>query len=100
MQVRILAAARLRRQRGPGARFALWWAYGRRTVASFASLAAAGLPATPFTRGNSMAQQKNAARAGSFSIGGVLPVHRLGFGAMRVTGRGVWGPPADRPEAL
>ncbi|THD50096.1 MAG: oxidoreductase [Bradyrhizobium sp.] len=35
-----------------------------------------------------------------FSIGGALPVHRLGFGAMRVTGRGVWGEPADREEAL
>jgi pyridoxine 4-dehydrogenase len=38
--------------------------------------------------------------AGTFRIGGALPVHRLGFGAMRVTGRGIWGPPADRAEAL
>src|SRR4051794_39381354 len=35
----------------------------------------------------------------TFSIGGDLPVNRLGFGAMRVTGRGIWGPPADLPEA-
>lgn len=38
--------------------------------------------------------------AGTFRIGGDLPVHRLGFGAMRITGRGVWGPPPDRAEAL
>jgi aryl-alcohol dehydrogenase-like predicted oxidoreductase len=47
-----------------------------------------------------MAQQTNAARAGTFSIGGTLAVHRLGFGAMRITGRGIWGGPADRAEAL
>ena len=34
-----------------------------------------------------------------FTIGGDLEVHRLGFGAMRVTGRGIWGPPADPDEA-
>ena len=38
--------------------------------------------------------------SGTFSIGGDLTVHRLGFGAMRVTGPGIWGPPADRDEAL
>jgi pyridoxine 4-dehydrogenase len=42
----------------------------------------------------------NAAKSGIFKIGGEIPVHRLGFGAMRVTGSGVWGPPADRAEAL
>ena len=47
-----------------------------------------------------MAQQKSAARAGTFSIGGELSIHRLGFGAMRITGRGIWGEPADRAEAL
>lgn len=36
----------------------------------------------------------------SFLLGGDLPVHRLGFGAMRITGDGVWGPPSDREEAL
>jgi pyridoxine 4-dehydrogenase len=35
----------------------------------------------------------------SFSIGGDLMVHRLGFGAMRITGQGVWGPPKDEAEA-
>ena len=38
--------------------------------------------------------------SGTFPIGGDMPVHRLGFGAMRITGRGVWGEPADRDEAL
>ena len=42
----------------------------------------------------------DATAAGTFSIGGDLEVHRLGFGAMRVTGEGIWGPPADRDEAL
>jgi pyridoxine 4-dehydrogenase len=41
-----------------------------------------------------------AAQSGTFSLGGDLPVHRLGFGAMRLTGPGVWGPPADKKEAL
>jgi pyridoxine 4-dehydrogenase len=42
----------------------------------------------------------SASASGVFKIGGDMPVHRLGFGAMRVTGRGVWGEPADRAEAL
>ena len=37
------------------------------------------------------------AAAGTFKIGGDLEVHRLGYGAMRLTGTGIWGPPAD-PE--
>ena len=41
----------------------------------------------------------DAAASGVFAIGGELTVHRLGFGAMRVTGDGVWGDPADLPEA-
>jgi pyridoxine 4-dehydrogenase len=42
----------------------------------------------------------NAAASGVFKIGGDFEVHRLGFGAMRVTGRGIWGEPRDRAEAL
>jgi pyridoxine 4-dehydrogenase len=38
--------------------------------------------------------------AGKLTIGGDLPVFRLGFGAMRITGEGIWGPPADHAEAL
>ena len=42
----------------------------------------------------------SAAAAGTLSIGADLRVHRLGFGAMRLTGPGVWGAPADRPAAI
>lgn len=42
----------------------------------------------------------NAADSGTFTLGGDLPVHRLGFGAMRLTGNGVWGPPKDRKESI
>lgn len=42
----------------------------------------------------------DASQSGTFPIGGDLPVHRLGFGAMRITGRGIWGPPADRDAAV
>lgn len=38
--------------------------------------------------------------SGTFSLGGDLPVTRLGFGAMRITGHGIWGPPKDRDESL
>jgi pyridoxine 4-dehydrogenase len=41
-----------------------------------------------------------AADSGTITIGGDLTVRRLGFGAMRVTGDGIWGPPADRDEAI
>jgi len=41
----------------------------------------------------------NAALAGTISVGGDLTVNRLGFGAMRITGAGIWGQPADRDEA-
>ncbi len=37
---------------------------------------------------------------GTLTLGGDLPVHRLGFGAMRITGPGIWGPPADRAAAV
>jgi aryl-alcohol dehydrogenase-like predicted oxidoreductase len=42
----------------------------------------------------------SAAASGTFKIGGDLEVTRLGYGAMRITGKGIWGPPADRDEAL
>lgn len=38
--------------------------------------------------------------AGTFTLGGDLPVHRMGYGAMRITGDGIWGPPADHDAAL
>ncbi len=45
-----------------------------------------------------MNQTTSAAASGTFSLGGDLPVTRLGFGAMRITGKGIWGEPAD-PES-
>jgi pyridoxine 4-dehydrogenase len=41
-----------------------------------------------------------ASTAGDVSLGGEVSVHRLGFGAMRLTGEGIWGPPKDRKGAL
>jgi aryl-alcohol dehydrogenase-like predicted oxidoreductase len=41
----------------------------------------------------------DARASGVFRIGGDMPVHRLGFGAMRITGKGVWGEPRDPAEA-
>jgi pyridoxine 4-dehydrogenase len=46
------------------------------------------------------AQKISAALAGNVSLGGEVSVHRLGFGAMRLTGDGIWGPPKNRAEAL
>jgi pyridoxine 4-dehydrogenase len=42
----------------------------------------------------------NAAQSGRFRIGNAFDVNRLGFGAMRIVGRGIWGPPEDRAECL
>ena len=41
-----------------------------------------------------------AAAAGTLALGGELTVNRMGFGAMRLTGTGIWGPPRDRAEAI
>lgn len=45
-------------------------------------------------------QDINAGQAGTFRIGGEITVNRLGYGAMRITGNGIWGQPADRTEAI
>src|ERR1700743_2252246 len=42
----------------------------------------------------------NAAKSGTFKIGGDIAVHRLGFGAMRITGEGIMGEPKDKAECL
>jgi pyridoxine 4-dehydrogenase len=47
-----------------------------------------------------VASEALAAKSGTVALSGELPVHRLGFGAMQLTGRGVWGEPADRAEAI
>jgi pyridoxine 4-dehydrogenase len=43
--------------------------------------------------------KKTASASGTFLIGGDLPVHRLGYGTMRLVGEGAWGEPADPAEA-
>jgi pyridoxine 4-dehydrogenase len=45
-------------------------------------------------------EKLSASLAGDISLGGEISVHRLGFGAMRLTGEGIWGPPKDRQAAL
>src|SRR5712671_3650335 len=45
-------------------------------------------------------KELSASLAGDVSLGGEISVHRLGFGAMRLTGEGIWGPPKDRKQAL
>ena len=47
-----------------------------------------------------MSDQSTAAAAGTIDVGGDLTVNRLGFGAMRITGQGVWGSPPDRDQAI
>ena len=47
-----------------------------------------------------MSAQPSAAAAGTIEIGGDMTVNRLGFGAMRITGRGIWGDPPSRDQAI
>src|SRR6202046_2461688 len=42
----------------------------------------------------------NAKASGTFAIGGDLTVNRIGYGAMRITGKGIWGEPADKPGGI
>jgi pyridoxine 4-dehydrogenase len=47
-----------------------------------------------------MSHSVSASASGQFKIGGDITVNRLGYGAMRITGKGIWGEPANRPAAL
>src|SRR5246500_962076 len=47
-----------------------------------------------------MTKELNAAAAGTITLGGDLIVNRLGYGAMRITGKGIWGPPEDHATAI
>jgi aryl-alcohol dehydrogenase-like predicted oxidoreductase len=67
----------------------------RTTLAGGIALAAIGMRSSAQS-----AQTSLAAESGTFKIGGDLTVNRLGFGAMRITGDGIWGWPADRDNAL
>jgi aryl-alcohol dehydrogenase-like predicted oxidoreductase len=46
-----------------------------------------------------MTTKANASASGTFRLGGDLEIHRLGFGAMRITGQGIWGEPKDANQA-
>ncbi len=72
-------------------------AFVRITAATGATLLA-GRAATIF--GSPSSATTGARANSSFSIGCDLPVNRLGFGAMRLTGEGIWGWPPDRENAL
>jgi pyridoxine 4-dehydrogenase len=50
--------------------------------------------------GTNQGSGKPVTAAGTFRLGGEQEIHRLGFGAMQLTGRGVWGEPADRDTCL
>src|SRR6266487_163013 len=65
------------------------------SLASGATLLAGGSGAL-FGAESSMSKSMNSI----FKLGGDLPVNRLGFGAMRITGEGIWGWPPDRNNAL
>jgi pyridoxine 4-dehydrogenase len=55
----------------------------------------------PILEESIMSQKEvSASQAGTVSLGNELSVHRLGYGAMRLTGSGIWGPPKDRKTAL
>jgi aryl-alcohol dehydrogenase-like predicted oxidoreductase len=47
-----------------------------------------------------MIQQITAAAAGTITLGSDLTINRLGYGAMRITGKGIWGPPEDQASAI
>jgi len=55
---------------------------------------------TSLSTGYPSAASGPAAKSGAFRIAGELPVYRLGFGTMRLTGPGIWGDPPDRAEAI
>ncbi len=69
----------------------------RLTRRTFLAMSLAGGAATLL---NARADTMTMATNPTFKLGGDLPVNRLGFGAMRITGDGIWGWPADRPNAL
>src|SRR6184192_1566007 len=57
-------------------------------------------PITDTVRSFRRSTTRPAEASGTFFIGGDIPVRRLGFGAMRLTGAGIWGEPANHSEAI
>jgi pyridoxine 4-dehydrogenase len=54
----------------------------------------------PMEVSSRQSESRPASKSGVFSIGGDMVVHRLGFGAMQITGPGIWGEPGNRSEAI
>jgi hypothetical protein len=54
----------------------------------------------PTAKSSRQSNARPAEASGTFLIGGDIPVRRLGFGTMQLTGSGVWGEPADHTEAI
>src|SRR5215475_7301654 len=69
-------------------------------MANLASRSALRSRSSPERRQEVTMPKLDAHKAGSFKIGGEIEIHRLGFGAMRITGPRVWGPPVDMAEAI
>jgi len=59
-----------------------------------------GAHQTVLVTGEAIMMSIGSAQSGTFKIGGDIQINRLGFGAMRITGPGIWGEPADGSEAL
>src|SRR2546421_6575512 len=57
-------------------------------------------PETVAAQSSQASDSRPAEASGTFVIGGDIAVHRLGFGAMQLTGPGVWGEPRDHAEAI
>ena len=70
----------------------------RQLLLNAAAMGMASL-AGPFASASTARRQAAAAAAGTLTIGGDLVVNRMGFGAMRLTGPGIWGEPKDAVEA-
>jgi pyridoxine 4-dehydrogenase len=60
----------------------------------------ANLFTVPYSIAAMAAEPAKATAAGTLTIGGDMPAHRLGYGAMRITGPGIWGEPEDRDGAI
>jgi pyridoxine 4-dehydrogenase len=54
----------------------------------------------PMEVSSTQSESRPASKSGTFSIGGDMQVYRLGFGAMQITGPGIWGEPGNRSEAI
>lgn len=79
-----------------------YWLFIQVRITCKYKIARKSVAARPTAMENKSMMQKNtpAQKSGEFVIGNDFPIARLGFGAMRITGKGVWGEPANRAEAV